>query len=210
MRRLHLLLLGASLLWLAVLAARLSPPPAAEATGWLAPAFPFHEYWRLGFTSEGGAAYTAAIGRDVAGVAAFRSSRAGGDIYFIFPPSAETLEVRAIQANVLARSGAYSGTASLAFEVRALSGVLEHVVSAAPLDLEAAPAGEWAGVARSASPADLLIAPGQVLVARATFSEGARDDLDVRAIFEIEVGVPEPPATPTPTATPVTPEPIGL
>jgi hypothetical protein len=212
MRRIQLfILLGAGMFLLAILAVRPSSPPATAdaAARWQAarsaPEFPFHEYWRLGFTSEGDAAYTVVIGRNLSNVASFRASRGVGDIYYIFPASAETLAVSAIQTTILTRSGTYSGTAHLTLEVRNLAGELQHVVSAAPLDLETAAVGTWSSLSLASSASDLLLAPDDVLMAHLTLSAGSRDTLDVQALFEIAVGVPEPPATPTPIPTATVP-----
>ena len=68
----------------------------------------------------------------------------------------------------------------------ALAGVLQHSVSAAPLDLESA-AGSWVDFTLSPTAADLLVEPGEVLLLHATFSDGSRDDLDVRPMFEVYV-----------------------
>ncbi len=145
------------------------------------------ELWRLGFSSEGDASYSVVIGRLVSNVAAFRSSRGVSDIYYIFPAAAHTVQVDSARMNILASSGTYSGTASLTLEVRDLAGVLQHSVSAAPLDLESAAAGSWVDFTLSPTAADLLVDPGEVLLLHATFSDGSRDDLDVRPMFEVYV-----------------------
>jgi hypothetical protein len=145
------------------------------------------ELWRLGFSSEGDASYTTVIGRLVSNVASFRSSRGVGDIYYIFPAAAHTVQVDSARMNILTRSGTYSGTAALALEVRDLAGVLQHSVSAAPLDLEGATVGSWVDFTLSPTATNLLIDPGQVLLLHASLSAGSRDDLDVRPMFEIYV-----------------------
>ncbi len=145
------------------------------------------ELWRLGFSSEGDASYSVVIGRLISNVAAFRSSRGVSDIYYIFPAAAHTVQVDSARMHILTSSGTYSGTASLTLEVRDLAGVLQHSVSAAPLDLESTAAGSWVDFTLSPTAADLLVDPGEVLLLHATFSDGSRDDLDVRPMFEVSV-----------------------
>lgn len=145
------------------------------------------ELWRLGFTSEGEASYSAVIGRVASNVASFRSSRGVGDIYYLFPAPAHSVMVDSARLQILTSSGTYSGTAALALEVRDLSGALQHTASAAPLDLESVPAGGWVDFSLSPTAADLVVDPGEVLLLHATFSEGSRDNLDVRPMFEVAV-----------------------
>lgn len=165
------------------------------------------EAWRLGVTSEGDAGIATLIGRDASIAASFRSNRDVKDIFFIFPASARALKVESAAYHLLQRSGAYTGTASLALEVRSANGALQHTVSAAPVDLEAAATGAWADLALAATPASLAIEPGEHLVFRFALDGGSAGDLDVRPVFEAIVsndpGLAST-ATPTTTKTPTT------
>ncbi|HYF63910.1 MAG TPA: hypothetical protein VD886_13905 [Herpetosiphonaceae bacterium] len=145
------------------------------------------ELWRLGFASEGEAGYSAVIGRLASNVAGFRSNRGVSDIYYLFPAPAHGVTVDSARVHVLASSGTYSGTVSLALEVRDLDGALLRTASAAPLDLENIPAGGWTDFSLSTTVADLAVDPGEVLLLHAAFGAGSRDDLDVRAMFEVAV-----------------------
>jgi hypothetical protein len=171
------------------------------------------EAWRLGMTSEGDARIAALIGRDAGIAASFRSNRSVSDIFFILPASARALNVETAAYHLLQRSGTYTGTASLALEVRSANGTLQHTVSSAPIDLQAAATGAWADLALSATPADLAIEPGEHLVFRFALDGGSAGNLDVRPVFEVIVtndpGVTAtltatPTSTSTPTTTPIT------
>ena len=162
------------------------------------------EAWRLGVTSEGDAGIATLIGRDASIAASFRSNRDVKDIFFIFPASARALNIESAAYHLLQRSGTYTGTASLALEVRSANGALQHTVSSAPVDLEAAATGAWANLALAATPADLTIEPGEHLAFRFALDGGAAGDLDVRPVFEVIVSNDpglEPTATPTATRT---------
>lgn len=160
-----------------------------------------NEAWRLGVTSEDGAADAALVGRPASIAAAFRSNRGVQDIFFAFPASGREQTVQSAAYQILQRSGAYTSTASLTLEVRDSSGALQRAVSAAPLDLQAAATGVWANLALDANPANLVIAPGQHLVAHFALAGGPAGTLDVRPVFEVIV-TSEPGATTTPTPTP--------
>jgi hypothetical protein len=158
------------------------------------------EAWRLGVTSENGAADAALVGRPASIAAAFRSNRGAQDIFFAFPASGRTQTIQSAAYQLLQRSGAYTSTASLTLEVRDAGGTLQRTVSAAPLDLQAATTGVWAALALDASPANLAITPGQHLVAHFALAGAPAGDLDVRPVFEVVV-TSDPGATITPTPT---------
>jgi hypothetical protein len=182
---------GLPLLLLALAATALFVLPAApgqavagrQQAGAAAPA----EAWRLGVTSEGDASYTMVIGRLVDANASFRSNRGVDDIYYIFPAPASARTVKSAAWNIISRSGTYTSTASLALEVRNAGGVLQRTVSAAPVDLQTAATGAWATLALAASPASLVIGPGEHLVAHFALGGAPAGDLDVRPVFEVVV-----------------------
>jgi hypothetical protein len=158
------------------------------------------EVWRLGVTSEGDATYAAILGRPASVAASFRSNRDVKDIFFAFPASGRTQTVASAAYRILQRSGTYTGTASLALEVRNSSGALQRTVSAAPVDLQTAATGAWATLVLAASPASLTIAPGEYLVFHFALGGAAAGNLDVRPVFEVVV-TSDPGAASTPTAT---------
>jgi hypothetical protein len=183
--------LGLSLLLLALAVAALLALPAAPGqalkgalqASTTAPT----EAWRLGIASEGDASYNAVIGRLVGANASFRSNRGVTDIYYIFPAPASSRTITSAAWNIISRSGAYAGTASLTLEIRDFSGALQHTVSSAPVDLEAATLNTWTTMALSATPANLTIAPGEYLAFRFTLDGASTGDLDVRPMFEVVV-----------------------
>ena len=152
-----------------------------------AAALPASEYWRLGFTVEGSPAFSTVVGRAVSPAAAFRSDRSASDLYFAFPAYAISKSVQSAQFYLLSRTGAYSGDATLSLEVLDAAGGLQHTVSAAAIDLEAAATGTWTAVSLSASAANLTIAPGQFLAFHFQLSGAPGGNLDVRPIFEVRV-----------------------
>jgi hypothetical protein len=145
------------------------------------------EAWGLGIASEGDASYNVVIGRLVGANASFRSNRSVTDIYFIFPAPASSRTITSAAWNIVSRSGAYTGTASLTLEVRDFSGALQHTVSSAPIDLQAATTGAWTDLALSATPADLTIEPSEYLTFRFALDGGSAGNLDVRPMFEVVV-----------------------
>jgi hypothetical protein len=145
------------------------------------------EAWRLGVASEGDASYNAVIGRLVGENASFRSNRGVTDFYYIFPAPASSRTITSAAWNIVSRSGAYTGTASLTLEIRDFSGALLHTVSSAPVDLQAATTGAWTDLALSATPADLTIEPGEYLAFRFALDGGSAGNLDVRSMFEVVV-----------------------
>ena len=145
------------------------------------------EVWRLGITSEDGAADAALAGRPVSIAAAFRSNRGVRDMFFAFPASGRTQTIQSAAYQLLQRSGTYTSTASLTLEVRSPSGALQRTVSAAPVNLQTAATGAWATLALAASPASLTIAPGEHLVVHFALAGAPADALDVRPMFEVVV-----------------------
>jgi hypothetical protein len=146
------------------------------------------ESWRLGITSEGDASYDAIIRRDISEVAAFRSDRGTGDMYYVFPAPSSQRTIAAARFNIVSRSGAYSaGTAAMTLEIIDFGGTMQHSVLAAEIDVQSAPIGVWTGAGLSGNPADLEIAPGEFLAVHFALSGGPAGDLDVRPIFEVDV-----------------------
>jgi hypothetical protein len=179
-----LFLLGA----LALVIWRTAWPAAAQAraarVAVLAAAQP--ETWNLGITVEGAPTYDAVIGRLVSDVGAFRSARTA-EAVTIFPAPANARTVQAACFYLLSRTGGYSGAATLSLVIYDYAGTLQHTVSATGIDLQAVPTGVWTPIALSATPADLVISPGEFLAFRFTLSGAAGDDLDVRPLFEVSV-----------------------
>jgi hypothetical protein len=144
------------------------------------------EFWKLGFTSEGASAYNAVIGRVASQVAAFRSNQ-DTDIFYIFPAPASQKTVQAARFYILDRTGSYGGTATLTLEILDYAGALQHSVSAAGVDMEAAAPGIWTDLTLSGTPADLQISPGEFLAFHFALSGASGGSLDVRPVFEVEV-----------------------
>jgi hypothetical protein len=144
------------------------------------------EFWKLGFTSEGVSAYNTVIGRVTSQVAAFRSNQ-DTDIYYIFPAPASEKTVQAARFYILNRTGSYGGTATLTLEILDYAGALQHSVSAAGTDMEAAAPGTWTDLTLSGTPADLDILPGEFLAFHFALSGSSGGSLDVRPVFEVEV-----------------------
>jgi hypothetical protein len=183
--------IGTALLALAIAAAAFLAPTtvpgrvtAAESRLAVAAA---PEVWRLGVTSEGSASYDSLIGRLAGATAAFRSNRGVTDMYFIFPAPAGTRTVRSAALDLLSRTGTYTGSASLALEVRGFDGSLKRMVLAAPVDLQSAAIGGWTELALAASPANLSLAPGEALAFHFALDGISTGDLDVRPAFEVIV-----------------------
>jgi hypothetical protein len=144
-------------------------------------------WWRLGSTSEGISSYDAVIGRLVSTAAAFRSNQGVTDIYYIFPAPASQTTVQAAKLYILNRTGSYSGDATLTLEILDYAGALQHTVSAAGIDMEAAATGTWTDLTLSGTPADLEIWPGEFLAFHFQLSGASEGSLDVRPVFEVEV-----------------------
>lgn len=163
-------------------------PPSALARAPQAPdAATTTEFWKLGVTSETGAAYNAVIGRAVSSVAALRSSRGVTDMYYLFPAPGVAKTVQTAQVYLLSRTGAYTGTAALSLEVRNYAGEVQHTVSAGNLDLQTATVGAWLPVSLSANAEDLSLSPGEVLLFHFHLDGAPAGDLDVRPLFEVQV-----------------------
>ncbi len=180
-----LVLLAAALLFVAA-------PGVAMVSAEKSAAIPFSqsgtpsEFWKLGVTSQGSADYSAIAGRLAGEVAAFQSAEAT-DIYFVFPAPATTKTVRSARFYILSRSGSYAGDATMTLEIYDLAGSAQHLVSASPVDMQAAATGAWTDVTLSGTAGDLEITPGEFLAFHFALSGAAGNDLDVRPIFEVEV-----------------------
>ena len=142
------------------------------------------ETWTFGVTSEGSAAYSETASRLITNVASFRANQGENEVYFIFPAPAETKTVQAGSVNFLSRSGTTPNTATLSLDVVNLDGTWQHTVTQS-LDALVITSGDWVDFTLSDVPTDLVITPGQTLVAHLTFSEPG--DLDIKCIFDIEV-----------------------
>jgi hypothetical protein len=146
------------------------------------------EIWRLGYAHEGAVSGGDAVGRAVGEAAAFRSSQAA-DLYYAYPASATATHVLAARFCLLDRTGgAYGGAAALSLEVVGYDGTVHHTVSRQAVDLASAATGAWTLVQLSLQAADREIAPGELLTFHLRFSGGPGGDLDVRPVFEAEVG----------------------
>lgn len=160
-------------------------PSEAEAIKSLQTA-PTAESWRLGVTSEGSAAYSNLIGRDVSEIAAFRSWRAK-DSYYLFPASGVRRTVQTARLLLITRTGAYDQAATLSLEILDYAGTVRHTVSATSVDLKTASVGTWTSLQLSATAANLQIDPGEVLAFHFSLGGDPAGDLDVRPIFEVDV-----------------------
>ncbi len=166
----------------------LSPRQAVSlaAAGDVKAAVTAREVWRLGFTREGSVDYSAVIGRVAGDVAAFRSQQAP-DIYYIFPAPAASKTIQSAHFYLLSRTGSYGGSATLALEVIRFDGALQHTASSGSIDLAAAAASAWTGVALSGTADDLVVDAGEFLAFHFHLDGAAGGDLDVRPMFEVEV-----------------------
>ncbi|MBP1468625.1 hypothetical protein EYB53_023125 [Candidatus Chloroploca sp. M-50] len=72
-------------------------------------------------------------------------------------------QIEALYLIVVNRNGSYDGTYSLEFEVRSYDGTLQHVVSAAPVDLQEVSTHEVIEIAMSSNPDDMIVLPGEYL-----------------------------------------------
>jgi len=149
-------------------------------------ATPIAESWRLGVTSEGSAAYSSLIGRDVSEIAAFRSWRAK-NIYYLFPASGVQRTVQTARLMLVTRTGTYDQAATLSLEILDYAGTVRHTVSATSSDLKTASVGTWTELQLSTTAAALQIDPGEVLAFHFSLGGDPAGDLDVRPIFEVDV-----------------------
>lgn len=145
------------------------------------------EVWRFGVTSEGDANYQAVIGRLVSASASFRSSRAVSDIYYLFSAAAQARTVQSAALNINSRTGTYTGTATIALEVRSYDGTLQRTLSTTAVDAQAAATGAWIDVPLVADSSAVVISPNEYLVFHFALGSGAGGNLDVRPIFEVVV-----------------------
>jgi len=177
--------LAAGLLIVPNMANARTPASAEPSTGQAAAAV--SEVWKLGVTLEGASAYANVAGRVASAVAAFRSNHGVSDIYYAFPAAASSKTVQSASFYLVARTGAYGGTATLTLEVLNAAGALQHTVSAAGVDLQTAPTDAWTAVALSGTPANLVVDPGEFLAFHFQLSGAPGGNLDVRPVFEVVV-----------------------
>lgn len=161
------------------------------------------ETWRLGVISEDSAAVAAIHGQPLSIAAAFQSSRAAADAFFLFPASQHKVVVQSATFRLLRRSGSYTGSVTMTLEVRSDDGTLRRTLSSSAVDLQAAALDTWNDVALIADAAERTLAPDEHLVAHVARNGTAGGDLDVRPIFEVHTG---PATTPTATETPIATE----
>ncbi len=180
-----LMMLAGGVLALALLPFAQSPVVFAAPAAMASPAAP--ESWTAGVTLESSPVYASLAGRLLTGAASFRSNTAVKDIYYIFPASADAKTVISARYLLLKSSGSYAGTTTLALEVYKYDGTLEHAVSAAPLDLSAAPAAAWQDLALSAAAGDLAVPAGDFLAFHFSLSGDPGGSLDLRPIFDVLV-----------------------
>lgn len=145
------------------------------------------EVWRLGVVSEGGVGYEAVIGRVVSSAAVFRSARPNDDTFFIFPAPASPRTVVSAAYTLAARSGSYSGSASMALEVRAYDGTVRRTLTTAPVDIAAATVGAWAPLSLDADAAVRALGADEYLVVHIARQGGPGGDMDLRPMFEVVV-----------------------
>jgi hypothetical protein len=145
------------------------------------------EVWRFGVTSEGDASYQAVIGRLVSASASFRSNRAVSDIYYLFPAAAQARTVQSAALNINSRAGTYTGSATIALEVRSYDGTLQRTLSTTAVDAQAAATGTWIDVPLVADPGAVIVSPNEYLAFHFALDSGAGGSLDVRPIFEVVV-----------------------
>jgi hypothetical protein len=145
------------------------------------------EYWRLGITSEVGAAHADTHGRLVQAAAAFRSYRGTTDQHFIFPAPGGLRTLQSASYCILGRGGTYPGTATLTLEIIDFAGNVQRVASAAEIDLGTAATGIWSSLALSNDPADLEIAAGELLAFHFALDGAPAGDLAVYPAFEVQV-----------------------
>lgn len=89
---------------------------------------------------------------------------AAGERFAGFVPSSNHRRVEEIDLLIVKRVGAIANSFIMIFEIRQLDGTLQHSVSA-PLDLKNLPTHEWISVKLSANANNLMIEPGEYLVA---------------------------------------------
>ncbi len=167
----------------------------------MATAMAIDETWRLGVISENNAAVAAIHGQPLSIAAAFSSSRAAADVFFLFPEPQHEIVVQSATFRLLRQSGSYTGSITMTFEVRSDDGTLRRTLSGSAVDLQAAALDTWNDVALVADTAERTLAPDEHLVAHMMRDGAAGGDFDARPVFEIHAG-PAATATPTVTETP--------
>jgi hypothetical protein len=146
------------------------------------------EIWRAGVTNEGAVTYATTLGRSVAVAQRTRSARPSTDFYMIFPAPSQQRTILAAQYRIIARSGSYTGNAILTLEVLNLAGAVQQTVTASGVDIEAVATDTWTSFTLSGTAANLVIEPGEFLVARVNLDGAANtDNLQVDTVFSIEV-----------------------
>lgn len=145
------------------------------------------ERWSVGTYVEGNPTYLAATGRFLGSSGVFRSNRGVVEMAYVFPAAATVKTVDGASFYILNRTGAYSGDVWLSLRVYDYAGTLQHTVSVANVDLEAATTGQWVSVPLSAAATDLVINPGEFLAFHVELSDAAGDNLDARLLFDVAV-----------------------
>jgi len=107
--------------------------------------------------------------------------------YFVYPAPATQKTIKSAKIHLLDRTGSYTGQAELTLGIYDYLGTLQHTVSTSPTDLQTALLNTWSSITISSAAADLVIAPGELLVFNISLSGGTGGDLRVSMKFEIEV-----------------------
>lgn len=142
------------------------------------------ERWSVGTFLEGSPTYLATTGRFLASTAVIRSDRGVTEMAFIFPAAASAKVVDGASFYILGRAGSYSGDVLLSLRVYDYAGTLKRTVSAANVDLKAAPAGAWISLPLSG---DLAVNPGEFLAFHVALSGAPAENLDARLLFDVTV-----------------------
>jgi hypothetical protein len=162
-------------------------PFAGTAQAGAVPVVQVSDFWRTGVQLDTGLpVYSASIGRARSAVGQFKTS-VGTDSYYVVGAPSRMMVVRYALARVLARSGSYAGSASLALEIHNMNGDLVKTVTSAALDLQAAPTTAWMILQLNLNDKNGVFYPGQVLVYHFHLDGAANGDLNVQTLFEAAV-----------------------
>lgn len=104
-----------------------------------------------------------------------------------FAPAATSKTIQSARVLILDRTGTYTSTLNLAFEVRTNAGIIQHTVSAASTDLQVAPIGTWMTISLSSTAANLVVGSGEYLAAHVSTGGVPAGDLSVYPVFEVIV-----------------------
>jgi hypothetical protein len=144
------------------------------------------QYWRMGFTLQPSPTIGSLTGRVVSVAAEMQSSKSQYT-YFAFPATAIQRVVQAARFNILTRSGAYSGAASLYLAVFTYPGVMVHTVSYTSVPVQTAALNTWTNLVLTGNIANRLIEPGEFLAFCFALDGAPGGNLDVRPVFEVAV-----------------------